>query len=295
MATGDWTRDEVEAAVADYFVMLGAELRKEPYSKALHNRALQLQIGRSKGSIEFKHQNISAVLCNFRQPFIAGYLPRQNYQLLLEQAVLEWLAAEPKFFERYAEGPVLAPANRPPLPADKSPSRLIEPPPPTSSGDLRDDDDRATRHFRTDFVRRDAENRRLGRMGEEWVVEFEQRRLHDEERRPDLARQVEWIADTRGDGAGYDVASFNADESPRLIEVKTTGLGKSFPFIVTANEVRVSNRRADHYHLYRVFDFSSDARLYVLSGALSTSCRLEPTQFRASASPMTPLLLEGPF
>jgi hypothetical protein len=53
--------------------------------------------------------------------------------------------------------------------------------------------ERSARFYRTDFVRRDAENRQLGRLGEEWVVEFEQRRLHDEERRPDLARRVEWI------------------------------------------------------------------------------------------------------
>jgi hypothetical protein len=50
MSNGDWTRDEVEATVADYFVMLGAELRGENYSKAEHNRQLQQVIGRSKGS-----------------------------------------------------------------------------------------------------------------------------------------------------------------------------------------------------------------------------------------------------
>ena len=62
MANGDWTRDEVEATVADYFVMLESELRGESYSKAEHNRRLQQIIGRSRGSVEFKHQNISAVL-----------------------------------------------------------------------------------------------------------------------------------------------------------------------------------------------------------------------------------------
>jgi hypothetical protein len=30
------------------------------------------------------------------------------------------------------------------------------------------------------------------------VVEFERKRLHDVERRPDLARQVEWTARDRG-------------------------------------------------------------------------------------------------
>ncbi len=282
MTGTDWTRDEVEATVADYFAMLEAELSGEPYSKAEHNRRLQAAIGRSKGSIEFKHQNISAVLVNFRQPFIAGYLPRQNYQLLLEQVVLEWLAADPRFFARMADGPVLAPVERPHVPGGLRPSSLIQPPPPpVAAVDGDADVDSPARFYRMDFVRRDAENRRLGRMGEEWVLEFEQRRLHDEAERPDLARKVEWIANTRGDGAGYDIASFNLDASPRLIEVKTTGLGKHFPFMVTANEVRVSERNAGEYALYRVFEFARDPRLYVLDGALSKTCRLEPTQFRA--------------
>lgn len=283
MAGRDWTRDEVEAIVADYFAMLEAELEGDSYSKIEHNRRLQGVTDRTKGSIEFKHQNISAVLVNFRQPFIAGYLPRQNYQLLLEQAVLEWLAGQPRFFVRLADGPVLAPAARLPIPHQGMPSQLVEPPPRDAVDVAAADEDAdvPTRFHRLDFVRRDAENRRLGRMGEEWVVEFEQRRLHDEMQRPDLASKVEWIADTRGDGAGYDIASFNRDESPRLIEVKTTGLGKHFPFLVTANEVRVSEREPEAYHLYRVFEFSSRPRLYVLPGSLKASCRLEPTQFRA--------------
>jgi len=206
--------------------------------------------------------------------------------MLLEQAVLEWLAADPRVFARVADGPVLAPTVRPRVPYGKLPSALIEPPPPGAVEV--DTDERVSgtpRFYRLDFVRRDAENRRLGRMGEEWVVEFEQRRLHDEARRPDLARKVEWIADTRGDGAGYDIASFNIDESPRLMEVKTTGLGKYFPFLVTANEVRVSEREAQAYQLDRVFDFSSQPRLYVLPGSLEASCRLEPTQYRARVGP----------
>jgi hypothetical protein len=285
MTSDDWTRDEVEAIVADYFSMLDLELRGERYSKAEHNRRLQEITGRSKGSIEFKHQNISAVLINFRQPFIAGYLPRQNYQMLLEQAVLEWLVARPRFFADLADSPVLTPTIKPPLPSKASPSSLVEAAPLATefaTGETVGDD---ARFYRLDFVRRDAENRRLGRLGEEWVVEFEQRRLRDEDRRPDLARRVEWTADTRGDGFGYDIASFNSDESPRLIEVKTTGLGKYFPFMVTANEVRASEREADAYRLYRLFDFAVQPRLYLLSGPLTASCRLEPTQYRARARP----------
>ena len=89
------------------------------------------------------------------------------------------------------------------------------------------------------------------------------------------------LADTRGDGLGYDIQSFNADGSPRLIEVKTTGLGKDFPFIVTANEVRVSGRDADRYQLYRLFNFGRAPHVYMLRGDLTQVCRLDPRQYWA--------------
>lgn len=283
MAGADWSLDEVELIVADYFAMLDAELSGRAYSKAEHNRRLQQSTGRSKGSIEFKHQNISAVLVNFRQPFISGYLPRQNYQSLLERAVLAWLAGHPRFFETVADGPVLTPASAPAFPESRPVSEIVEAPPDYVATVSDDSTDRASRFYRIDFVRRDAENRRLGRMGEEFVVEFERRRLSTVAGRPDLAGRVDWIASTRGDGAGYDVQSFDDDGSERLIEVKTTGLGKHFPFFVSANEVRVSERQAEEYHLYRVFNFSREPRIFTLPGALTTSCDLEPTQYRARA------------
>ena len=55
------SRDEVDLIVADYFLMLRAELAGEAFGKAEHNRALQLLLdGRSKSTVEFKHQNIGA-------------------------------------------------------------------------------------------------------------------------------------------------------------------------------------------------------------------------------------------
>lgn len=110
----DWTRDEVELIVADYFSMLRAELSGEPVNKAARNRRLQQKIARSRGSIEFKHENISAVLLNLGDlPYIDGYKPRRNYQHLLEQVVLERLTIEPDFFEKLATSPVVHP-TRPP-------------------------------------------------------------------------------------------------------------------------------------------------------------------------------------
>ncbi len=57
--------------VADYLAMLASELGGESYNKAAHNRALQRVLGRrTDGSIERKHQNISAVLIDLGFPYI---------------------------------------------------------------------------------------------------------------------------------------------------------------------------------------------------------------------------------
>jgi hypothetical protein len=92
------------------------------------------------------------------------------------------------------------------------------------------------------------------------------------------------VARTIGDGLGFDVLSFFEDQADaeKLIEVKTTGLGKFFPFYVTATELRCSEDMASRFHLFRVFNFGRKPRLYVLPGPLPTTCLLEPTLFRAS-------------
>ena len=134
---------------------------------------------------------------------------------------------------------------------------------------------------RIDFAQRDAQNRQLAKLGEEFVVCLEQHRLRGVGR-DDLAEKVAWVAVTIGDGLGFDVLSFDdLDESEKLIEVKTTGLGKYFPFYVTINEVRCSEDVADRFHLFRVFDFGRSPRVYILTGSLRTTCQLEAIQFRA--------------
>jgi hypothetical protein len=64
-------------------------------------------------------------------------------------------------------------------------------------------------------------------------------------------------------------------------EVKATGLGKFFPFYVTANEVRCSDDIPDQYHLFRVFNLGREPQIYILHGSLRVLCQLEPVLFRA--------------
>ena len=130
-------------------------------------------------------------------------------------------------------------------------------------------------------VRQSVFNRRLGKLGEQFVLDLERHRLAAAER-DDLARQVVWASQVYGDGLGFDILSFDeADDSERKLEVKTTGLGKFFPFYVTGTEVRCSEDIPHQYQLFRVFDFGREPRLYILHGSLRQLCQLDPVLYRA--------------
>jgi hypothetical protein len=92
MPVDDWTDEQNDLIVADYFAMLADDSAGRRYNKADHNRELQRRIDRSRTSIEFKHQNISAVLKALGEDWIPGYKPAFNFQLTLVDAVKRWLA-----------------------------------------------------------------------------------------------------------------------------------------------------------------------------------------------------------
>ena len=77
-----WTDAELTAAIDAYLTMLRCEKNGEPYNKAEINRSLResgaLLEGRTKASIEYRMQNISAVLKEEKLPFVKGYAPAAN-------------------------------------------------------------------------------------------------------------------------------------------------------------------------------------------------------------------------
>src|SRR5262245_35518080 len=163
MADG-WAREEVEATVAAYFVMLRSELSGEPYSKADNRRKLvRLLHGRSEQSVEFKHANISAILIELGFPFIAGYKPRSNYQGLLFDVVSERLATNPAI-QQVAANDVQRPAQIPSV--DDILNALTEPPKPVV---LRNRVAQPAAHYSippVNYLELEAMNRSLGLAGE---------------------------------------------------------------------------------------------------------------------------------
>jgi len=76
----EWSDAELRSAVDAYLWMLAEETKGKPYSKADVNRQLREGplSGRSKASIEYRMQNISAALDELCMPRINGYVPAKN-------------------------------------------------------------------------------------------------------------------------------------------------------------------------------------------------------------------------
>lgn len=63
---------------------------------------------------------------------------------------------------------------------------------------------------------------------------------------------------------------------------KTTNGGHASSFIVSRNELDFSAEAEEAFHLYRVFQFREEPKLYILKGSLADQVHLEPIDYRAS-------------
>ncbi len=271
----DWSDLENDAIVADYMTMLADDLTGRPYSKAEHNRALQQLIGRGRGSIEYKHQNISAVLKGLGETWVEGYKPAFNFQTSLVDAVERWLEQRPGWYApRHDTAAQSTVHDVPALWFGTAPTLSNAPPP-----DEADQMARIARRF--DAAERDHRNRELGRAGEARVVDDERASL-SAAGRGDLARKVRWVSEEDGDGLGYDIFSFESDGAERLLEVKTTNGWERTPFHISRNEIAVAEERHHDWHLIRLWDFARTPKAFAIRPPLERHVALTPTNFMAS-------------
>lgn len=276
MSSEPWADVENDLIVADYFAMLADDLAGRSYSKADHRRALlPLLNDRSEGSVEFKHQNISAVLKGLGEDWIPGYKPAFNFQMSLVDAVARWLAQSPAWLVRVPDSrPMTGIREGAPIWIGPAPTLSNQPPPQELEQMLR-----IARKF--DVAGRDERNRALGRAGEESVLAHERATLRSAGR-DDLARKVRWVSQEDGDGAGYDIASFMPDGQARLIEVKTTNGWERTPFHITRNELAVADERRSEWCLFRLWNFSREPKAFELRPPLDAHVTLTATTFVAA-------------
>jgi hypothetical protein len=265
-----WRDDELDTIVADYFAMLEAERAGRRYTKVRHNADLIERIGRTRGSVEFKHQNISAVLEELGMPWISGYKPMRNYQAAILDSIDRYLTTHGEAVHGMAE----------PSSPWLSEEPLFVGAPVLSNDEKRPPElEKLIRKF--DPAERDARNRALGKAGESFVLKMERLSLAKADRN-DLAGKVRWVADEDGDGAGFDILSFESSGRERLIEVKTTNGAARTPFFLSRNEYDTAVAKADTWQLYRVHLFSQAPRIFTMQPPLEDRLRLRTETWRAT-------------
>jgi len=273
--SNEWSHIEVELIVSDYLDMLSSELNGKPVNKTEHrSRIRPLLNNRSNGSIEFKHQNISAILIKLGLPYINGYKPRWNYQNILEEELIKLISVkkrslEQTFFEFADAQPISIPKVDFSRMVDAAPEKNILTEPEVKY---------ERRPIKVNFLEREQRNSILGLKGEELVLQYERWRLKNEGVGKWIDN-IEWIS-KYDDSAGFDILSRNRDGSDRFIEVKTTKLNKDTPIFFSKNELEFSFQKKDKYFLYRLFNFNNDPKLFYLNGDFDSFCRREAIHFK---------------
>lgn len=275
MPREDWSAFEVAIIVDDYFSMLQLEIENKPYNKTVHRkRIVPLLKGRSEGSIEFKHQNISAVLINLGSPYIRGYKPRYNYQQALEKQVSDYIGQHLPIlenkFEDFATQNIIIPTTE-----INFETLLVTEPEITEFAER----EPTYKPIKINYLEREQNNRNLGERGEQLVLDYERYRLIIAGKES-LADKIEWVSKEKGDGAGFDILSKNNNGTDRYVEVKTTKLTKETPIFLSKTEVSFATLKSKEFYLYRVFNFNTNPQLFIKNGQYDKFCRLIPQSFK---------------
>lgn len=115
-----------------------------------------------------------------------------------------------------------------------------------------------------DFDEINKRNKEIGEAGELFVLKHETERLNQL-----LAQKVRHVAKDDGDGAGYDILSYNENGEVRFLEVKTTTGGLETPFFLTENERLFLEAYEDEAEIVRVYNFNiqkKSGQIYRISG-----------------------------
>lgn len=276
---GNWTDDQNDLIVAEYFAMLDLIMSNANFSKQGRKLALDKLVHRGIGSIDFKLGNISAVASELGLPALPGFAPARKAQRSIADALRRYLKAHP---ERFSEGAFIPTSDIQYAMSDSAgrhemrsrPLMLVQAPEPGTGRQSRPEHiERLIQEF--DPAARDHRNRLIGAAGEQMVFEYEIARLAAGGK-PDLADEVVWTSRDKGDGAGYDIRSFSLNGEERFIEVKSTKGSRTAPFYLSRNEREVSIEHAGKWRLHRLFDLSIQPKLFRLKPPLEKVATLEP-------------------
>lgn len=131
------------------------------------------------------------------------------------------------------------------------------------------------------FIQNGIENKRLGDLGELWVMKHEIEKLKGAEKH-NLIDKIKHTSKDEGDGTGFDIQSFDREGNKIFIEVKTTKGKKNSTFFVTRTELERSKIEKANYYLYRLYNYNENldtADLLIIKGDLTNLCEF-PTTYK---------------
>lgn len=131
------------------------------------------------------------------------------------------------------------------------------------------------------FIQNNIENKRIGDLGELWVLKYEIKKLQEKGQKK-LVNKIKHTAKDEGDGTGFDIQSFNTNGQKIYIEVKTTKGKKNSPFYITRTELEKSKIEKENFYLYRLYNYDEDnetADLLIIKGDLTNLCEF-PTTYK---------------
>ncbi len=141
-----------------------------------------------------------------------------------------------------------------------------------------------TSRGKADYNKINLSKEKIGKDSEKLVYDWEKERLKKEQRE-DLANKVFWESEENGDGAGYDIKSFekrNGEYVEIYIEVKGTNKSVNQAFDISINEIEASNKYGDRYFIYRLGEIYSDVpKFYKINGKIEDNFELEAVNFKA--------------
>lgn len=131
--------------------------------------------------------------------------------------------------------------------------------------------------FDTDFQKKNKEDKELGDLGEELVLEYEKNKLI-EKGMSDFADKIRIVKD----GEGYDIYSFDENGQEIFVEVKTTKGGEKTPFYLSLNEQLFYEQNQDKYLIYRLYNYSPEKNYadFFLIDNPKEQLLYQPTQFK---------------
>jgi len=134
-----------------------------------------------------------------------------------------------------------------------------------------------------DYEKENRLLKQLGDMGEDLVVKYESKRL-ELLGLTKKAKKVERVS-LKSDAFGYDILSFNDDESERYIEVKATrAKAGTANFFLTLNELNTAKEKQENYFIYMVYDIlSKNPQIWIIPNPFSPENKdvlMEPVNYR---------------